>query len=331
MAFPPPHTFMFHHEDHHQDPPFPPLLPPQHFQTPPRTIGTDPSQDRSDGCAAVSFGSLRRGGGGFMMKRSMSFNNCEELMAMSTGCGDDEVSDDGSVQLAGGGGGGGEKKKRLNVEQVKALERSFEVGNKLEPERKMELAKALGLQPRQIAIWFQNRRARWKTKSLEKDYDLLKKQFDSLKQDNDALKIHNQKLHAQLQAMMKGRDHQSCELGAVREMMKKEREGSWSNGSTDNSSDMINLDLSTTTPECSQSHHHHHHQNNNNNGINKPTITQLLHFSSRSDIQDDHTFSNMFNHNNNNNNINDDHHHRHEEDDQQQNFWTWPDQHHNFH
>ena len=102
------------------------------------------------------------------------------------------MSDDGSQGI------GGEKKKRLNLEQVKTLEKSFEMGNKLEPERKMQLAKALGLQPRQVAIWFQNRRARWKTKQLEKDYDVLKKQFDVLKADNDALQAQNKKLHSQV-------------------------------------------------------------------------------------------------------------------------------------
>lgn len=53
------------------------------------------------------------------------------------------------------------KKRRLNMEQVKTLEKSFKMGKKLEPERKAQLARALELQPRQIAIWFQNRRARW--------------------------------------------------------------------------------------------------------------------------------------------------------------------------
>lgn len=122
-----------------------------------------------------------------MMKRSVSFSGMDKS---EEGHGDDELSDDGS-QL-------GEKKKRLNLEQVKALEKSFELGNKLEPERKMQLAKALGLQPRQIAIWFQNRRARWKTKQLEKDYEALKKQFEILKADNDALQAHNKKLSSEV-------------------------------------------------------------------------------------------------------------------------------------
>ncbi|KAH6760135.1 hypothetical protein C2S52_009421 [Perilla frutescens var. hirtella] len=73
-----------------------------------------------------------------------------------------------------------EKKRRLSVDQVKALEKNFEVENKLEPERKVKLAQELGLQPRQVAVWFQNRRARWKTKQLERDYGIreLKSKFN---------------------------------------------------------------------------------------------------------------------------------------------------------
>ncbi|XP_051145912.1 homeobox-leucine zipper protein ATHB-13-like [Andrographis paniculata] len=103
---------------------------------------------------------------------------------------EDELSDDDGSQV-------GEKKRRLNMEQVRTLEKNFELGNKLEPERKMQLARALGMQPRQIAIWFQNRRARWKTKKLEKDYDALKTQFEAIKAQNQALEAHNKKLHAQ--------------------------------------------------------------------------------------------------------------------------------------
>lgn len=91
-----------------------------------------------------------------------------------------------------------EKKRRLTVEQVQFLERSFELENKLEPERKIELAKELGLQPRQIAIWFQNRRARWKTKQLEKDYDALQTNYDKLKSDYDILLMEKDKLKSEV-------------------------------------------------------------------------------------------------------------------------------------
>ena len=117
----------------------------------------------------------------------MSFSGIEGCEEMNC---DDELSDDCSQA--------GEKKKRLNMDQVKTLEKNFELGNKLEPERKMQLARALGLQPRQIAIWFQNRRARWKTKQLEKDYDVLKRHFEAMKADNESLQAKNKKLQAEV-------------------------------------------------------------------------------------------------------------------------------------
>lgn len=80
-----------------------------------------------------------------------------------------------------------EKKRRLSPQQVHFLEKSFEADNKLEPERKVQLAKELSLQPRQVAIWFQNRRARWKTKQLEQDYDALQNSYNTLKADYENL------------------------------------------------------------------------------------------------------------------------------------------------
>ncbi|KAK9276687.1 hypothetical protein L1049_006223 [Liquidambar formosana] len=190
------------HEDDHQPPsslnPILPSCPPQDFH----------------GVASL------------LGKRSMSFSGidvCEENN------GEDDLSDDGSQA--------GEKKRRLNMEQVKTLEKNFELGNKLEPERKMQLARALGLQPRQIAIWFQNRRARWKTKQLEKDFDLLKRQFDAIKAENDALQAQNQKLHAEILALKSREPTESINLN-------KETEGSCSNRS-ENSSE-IKLDISRT-------------------------------------------------------------------------------------
>ncbi|MED6150024.1 Homeobox-leucine zipper protein ATHB-13 [Stylosanthes scabra] len=221
-------TSHHHHQDEHQPPP---SL---------NSILTS--------CAPQEY----HGGGSFLGKRSMSFSGIE-LGEVEANGGEEELSDDGSQA--------GEKKRRLNMEQVKTLEKSFELGNKLEPERKMQLARALGLQPRQIAIWFQNRRARWKTKQLEKDYDLLKRQFEALKADNDALQAQNHKLHTQIKALKNREPTESINLN-------KETEGSSSNRS-ENSSE-IKLDISTRTPNSAidsplSTHHHHNHNTNNNN------------------------------------------------------------------
>ncbi|XP_050245956.1 homeobox-leucine zipper protein ATHB-52 [Quercus robur] len=70
-------------------------------------------------------------------------------------------------------------KQRLNQEQVSLLERSFISNNKLEPERKLQLANQLGVPPRQVAIWYQNKRARWKTQNLELDYNELQQKLEN--------------------------------------------------------------------------------------------------------------------------------------------------------
>ncbi|XP_038691496.1 homeobox-leucine zipper protein ATHB-52-like [Tripterygium wilfordii] len=64
-------------------------------------------------------------------------------------------------------------KKRLRKDQVRLLERSFTTHKKLEPELKLQLSNQLGVPPRQVAIWYQNKKARWKTQSLEIDYNTL--------------------------------------------------------------------------------------------------------------------------------------------------------------
>ncbi|KAK4356282.1 hypothetical protein RND71_025253 [Anisodus tanguticus] len=116
----------------------------------------------------------------------------------------------------------GQKKRRLSVEQVKALEKNFEVENKLEPERKVKLAQELGLQPRQVAVWFQNRRARWKTKQLERDYNVLKANFDSLKHNYESLKHDNEALIKEIRELKSNGESRGAVAVVKEEAMESE-------------------------------------------------------------------------------------------------------------
>ncbi|KAF4380635.1 hypothetical protein CsatB_024541 [Cannabis sativa] len=90
------------------------------------------------------------------------------------------------------------RKRKLSDEQVNLLEMNFGSEHKLESERKDRLAAELGLDPRQVAVWFQNRRARWKNKKLEQEYSNLKKIHDSVVHDKCCLESEVLKLKEQL-------------------------------------------------------------------------------------------------------------------------------------
>ncbi|KAL5710178.1 hypothetical protein ACHQM5_020775 [Ranunculus cassubicifolius] len=92
-------------------------------------------------------------------------------------------------------------KRRFSDAQIKSMENMFETESKLEPRTKVELAKELNLQPRQVAIWFQNRRARWKSKQLERDFNLLKANYDALSTQFESIKKEKQMLLLQLQKL----------------------------------------------------------------------------------------------------------------------------------
>lgn len=89
-------------------------------------------------------------------------------------------------------------KKRFSDGQVKSLESMFETDSRLEPAKKLELARELGLQPRQVAIWFQNKRARWKLKQVQRDYTTLRANYNTLDSRFDALNKEYQSMLTQV-------------------------------------------------------------------------------------------------------------------------------------
>ena len=62
------------------------------------------------------------------------------------------------------GAGGEAKKRRLSDEQVQFLVMSFTKERKLESGRKVHLTSELGLDTKQVVVWFQNQRVRYKNK-----------------------------------------------------------------------------------------------------------------------------------------------------------------------
>uniref|UniRef100_A0ACD5V9Q4 Uncharacterized protein n=1 Tax=Avena sativa TaxID=4498 RepID=A0ACD5V9Q4_AVESA len=92
----------------------------------------------------------------------------------------DEVGDVGQ--------GDARKKLRLTCEQAALMEKSFRSHNVLSHDEKNDLARQLGLKPRQVEVWFQNRRARTKLKQTELDCELLRRWCERLSHDNDRLR-----------------------------------------------------------------------------------------------------------------------------------------------
>lgn len=89
-------------------------------------------------------------------------------------------------------------KRRFSDEQIRSLESMFESESRLEPGKKLQVAKDLGLQPRQVAIWFQNKRARRKSKQLERDHTILQSNYDHLASKYEGLKKEKQALAFQV-------------------------------------------------------------------------------------------------------------------------------------
>ncbi|CAI9101005.1 OLC1v1038219C2 [Oldenlandia corymbosa var. corymbosa] len=79
----------------------------------------------------------------------------ENCHASPRGASDQDQEDENGLTAAA------RKKLRLTKQQSAFLEESFKEHNTLNPKQKLALAKQLNLRPRQVEVWFQNRRARY--------------------------------------------------------------------------------------------------------------------------------------------------------------------------
>ncbi|CAI5497061.1 unnamed protein product [Closterium sp. Naga37s-1] len=125
-----------------------------------------------------------------------------------------------------GGGGGAQpaesmkrKRPRFAEEQLAHLEAHFAVEQELTPASKKQLAARLGVKPRQVCVWFQNRKVRQRTREretelegmqaaytklqatcreLQDDYELLKSDYQELLLQNTQLFDMMQEIEQQL-------------------------------------------------------------------------------------------------------------------------------------
>ncbi|CAA7407400.1 unnamed protein product [Spirodela intermedia] len=103
---------------------------------------------------------------------------------------------DAAAKTTDADGTGTRKKLRLTKEQWDFLDNRYRENSALTPMQKPELADLLNLRPRQVEVWFQNRRARTKLKQKELDCEFLKKCCESLTEENRQLKEELQELRS---------------------------------------------------------------------------------------------------------------------------------------
>lgn len=109
-------------------------------------------------------------------KRSEREENDGERAASSSM----EIEEEGGDAASG-------KKLRLSKVQAAVLEETFKEHSTLNPKQKMGLARKLNLRPRQVEVWFQNRRARTKLKQTEVDCEYLRRCCENLTEENRRL------------------------------------------------------------------------------------------------------------------------------------------------
>lgn len=107
-----------------------------------------------------------------------------------------EMEEEDEDEEGGGGDVAARKKLRLSKVQSAVLEETFKEHCTLNPRQKLALAKELNLRPRQVEVWFQNRRARTKLKQTEVDCEYLRWCCENLTEEKRRLQREVSELRA---------------------------------------------------------------------------------------------------------------------------------------
>ncbi|GMY34302.1 homeobox-leucine zipper protein GLABRA 2 [Fagus crenata] len=137
----------------------------------------------------VEEGDEGSGGGG--RKDDMveiSSENSEPLRSRS----DDEFDGEGEPDDDGGDGDKKKKKRkkyhRHTAEQIREMESLFKESPHPDEKQRQQLSKQLGLAPRQVKFWFQNRRTQIKAIQERHENSLLKTEMEKLRDENKAMR-----------------------------------------------------------------------------------------------------------------------------------------------
>ncbi|KAF0903271.1 hypothetical protein E2562_026557 [Oryza meyeriana var. granulata] len=146
--------------------------------------------------AAQAAAAAAAGGGEEYQGRASTSPDSAAAMSSASGKRELERSGSGVDDDDGADGAGGRKKLRLSKDQAAVLEECFKAHSTLNPKQKVALANRLGLRPRQVEVWFQNRRARTKLKQTEVDCEYLKRWCERLADENKRLEKELAELRA---------------------------------------------------------------------------------------------------------------------------------------
>ncbi|CAI5974018.1 unnamed protein product [Closterium sp. NIES-65] len=133
-------------------------------------------RERGEGGEGGEGEERREGGEGEEVGEGGEGGSDADGTAASGANGEGDLRDEGSVPR---------KRLRLTKEQSLQLEEKFALVSSPNAAEKAAFARELQLQPRQVEVWFQNRRARHRLRQAEDDCEQLRRRCEQLERENE--------------------------------------------------------------------------------------------------------------------------------------------------